>query len=338
MAQHSWHTSTESPPRHCSAVVIEEPGSIALRELALSNPSPDDVVVRVAYSGVSTGTEKLLYSGAMPPFPGMGYPLVPGYESVGEVVWAGAEAARAPGEHVFVPGANCFEEAHGLFGATASTLVVAGARTVPLPRGESAECQASPEPEGLLLALAATAQHALSVCQRGGGELPSLIVGHGVLGRLLARLTLANGAATAPVVWEASTGRHAGAEGYAVLTPEDDPHRDYASVVDASGDPAVLDQIMPRLARGGRITLAGFYSDPVRFTFPPAFMREAAIAVAAEWQPEDLAAVREHLAAGRLNLSGLISHTLPATQAATAYPRAFEDPECLKLVLDWSAS
>jgi 3-hydroxyethyl bacteriochlorophyllide a dehydrogenase len=71
------------------AVVLEEPGKLALRELSLNDPTVDDVVVDMECSGISTGTEKLLWSGRMPPFPGMGYPLVPGYESIGRIVEAG---------------------------------------------------------------------------------------------------------------------------------------------------------------------------------------------------------------------------------------------------------
>ena len=40
----------------------------------------------------------------------MGYPLVPGYEAAGEVVEAGPEIGFRVGEHVFVPGANCYGE------------------------------------------------------------------------------------------------------------------------------------------------------------------------------------------------------------------------------------
>jgi 3-hydroxyethyl bacteriochlorophyllide a dehydrogenase len=54
------------------------------------------MVVDIRYSGISTGTEKLFWSGQMPPFPGMGYPLVPGYEAAGEVVEAGSDTAFAP--------------------------------------------------------------------------------------------------------------------------------------------------------------------------------------------------------------------------------------------------
>ena len=68
------------------AVVLKQPEHVELNRLALTAPSADDVVVDVDWSGVSTGTERLLWSGRMPTFPGMGYPLVPGYESAGRVV------------------------------------------------------------------------------------------------------------------------------------------------------------------------------------------------------------------------------------------------------------
>ncbi len=36
------------------------------------SPWKDDLIVDVGLSGISTGTERLLYSGTMPTFPGMG--------------------------------------------------------------------------------------------------------------------------------------------------------------------------------------------------------------------------------------------------------------------------
>ncbi len=78
-----------------------------------------------------------------------------------------------------------------------------------------------------------------------------------------------------------------------------------------SGDSAILDSLIARLARGGEIILAGFYSQPVAFTFPPAFMREARFRIAAEFQPADLVAVRALLDSGRLSLDGLITHRRP---------------------------
>ena len=60
--------------------------------------------------------------------------------------------------------------------------------------------------------------------------------------------------------------------------------------------------------------------------------------IAAEFQATDIQATNDLIAAGSLNLDGLISDTRPAGEAKSAYPEAFSDPACLKMVLDWSAA
>jgi 3-hydroxyethyl bacteriochlorophyllide a dehydrogenase len=303
------------------AVVLREPEHLSLSQLDLLPPTDTDIVVEVEWSGISTGTERLLWSGRMPPFPGMGYPLVPGYESVGRVSSAGPDSGLRVGQRVFVPGAKCFKDVRGLFGGAASRLVVPGQRATPVDErwGDKA----------VLLALAATAQHALDA-----GPLPDLIVGHGVLGRLLARLCLVAGGET-PTVWDDRADRRAGADGYRVIAPEEDSRSNYRAIYDVSGDSALLDRLIARLAPGGEVVLAGFYSAPLSFSYPPAFMREARIRIAAEWRDEDLAEVMQLLNDGRLSLDGLISHRCSAEDAGQAYRIAFEDPACLKMVLDW---
>jgi 3-hydroxyethyl bacteriochlorophyllide a dehydrogenase len=310
------------PPVDTLAVVLEAPEKLALSRLELVAPGDEDVVVDVEFSGISTGTERLLFTGRMPNFPGMGYPLVPGYESVGRVSRVGTQSTRKVGERVFVPGARCFGPVRGLFGGAAQRLVVAGAKTVPIDESLGAD--------GVLIALAATAQHAIAA----GVIAPDLIVGHGVLGRLVARLVVAAGGPP-PVVWELNPQRASGARGYAVLSPDDDPRRDYRCICDVSGDSGLLDGLIQRLAPGGEIVLAGFYSAPLSFSFPPAFMREARIRVAAEWREPDLAVVRKLIAEGRLALDGLVTHRRPYQAASDAYRTAFDDPACLKMVLDW---
>jgi len=303
------------------AVLLEEPQRLGLARLSLAEPDEADVVVDVAFSSISTGTERLLWSGRMPPFPGLAYPLVPGYESVGTIVAAGPGSGRRVGETVFVPGSNAFIGARGVFGGAARRLVAKGARVLPVDPalGEQA----------VLLALAATARHAYP----DPSHQPDLIVGHGVLGRLIARLAVAHG--VTPTVWETNPARRDGATGYSVIHPDEDRGGSYRTICDVSGDSAVLDMLVSRLAPTGEIVLAGFYADRLSFAFPPAFMREARLRVAAEWKPEDLAAVRDLVSAGSLLLSGLITHHAPADRAAEAYATAFTDPACLKMVLDW---
>jgi len=301
------------------AVVLEAPERLALRRLEMLPLGPGDVLVEIDWSGISTGTEKLLWTGRMPAFPGMGYPLVPGYESVGRIVDAGADAVDRIGERVFVPGANCYREARGLFGGSARRVIVAAARALPIAESLGRD--------GILIALAATAHHAIDQ-----GEPPELIIGHGILGRLIARMTIALGASP-PVVWEARADRRDG-DGYDVIDPADDDTRAYAAICDASGAADMLDPAIARLGKGGEIVLAGFY-DRLSFAFAPAFQREARLRIAAEFTPRDLAATRTLIDTGLLELEGLISHVRGAAEAEHAYPAAFGDPDCLKMVLDW---
>ena len=306
------------------AVVFEGPEALAVRPLPLLTQADDEVVVDVEWSAISTGTERLLYRGEMPPFPGLGYPLVPGYETVGRVVEPGGADVKV-GDRVFVPGANCYgDDVRGLFGGAASRLRIPPAKAIRIEEGLAEQ--------GVMLALGATAEHAIA----SGEHLPELIVGHGALGRLLARIVVARGGS--PTVWEKAPARRAGAEGYAyqVIDPDADDRRDYGCICDASGDPSLIDTLIMRLARGGEIVLAGFYSERVSFAFPMAFIKEAKLRIASEWAPNDMTSVLNLWTEGRLSLEGLITHRRPYSDAPDAYATAFSNPDCLKMVLDWS--
>lgn len=305
-----------------NAIVFQQPQSLSLGSLALPEMGPQDVLVKVEFSGISTGTERLLWEGTMPPFPGMGYPLVPGYETVGRVVAAGDKATASVGSRVYVPGSQCFQDARNLFGGSASRLIVPAARALPI--------EESLAEHGVLFALAATAYHAHSA---PGLRQPDLIVGHGVLGRMVARLAVLAGGS--PVVWDSNPARRGGAVGYEVIDPTTDSKRNYQCICDVSGAASLLDELISRLAPGGEVVLAGFYEAPLSFVFPPAFMREARIRIAAQWSPPDLAAVIALAGQGRLSLDGLITHQEEATEADAAYRTAFGDSDCLKMVLDW---
>ena len=304
------------------AVVFTEPGLIARRSLTLRDLAADEIRVQTVYSGISTGTERLLYRGEMPSFPGMGYPLVPGYESVGRVIEVGAGSEAQVDQWVFVPGANCYQEARGLFGGASAELLTSGQRVIPL--------ETEPGPELVLLALAATAHHAVVAAQ---GSLPDLVVGHGVMGRLIARIIVALGGM--PMVWETQADRRTGAEGYLVRDPSYCKGQQFDCIVDASGAGDQLDSWITSLSPSGQIILAGFYSQPLQFHFVPAFMRESHLKVAAQWQPSDLAAVAGMVQDGRLSLDGLVTDVMPATDPQRAYEKAFDDFAALKVVMDW---
>lgn len=185
--------------KRAQAIVFEAPQSLSVQTLELKSFDDKDLEVEVGFSGISTGTERLLWDGTMPPFPGLGYPLVPGYETVGTVVRVADTADLRVGDQVFIPGSYSFQGVRNIFGGAGSRLIVPHDRVV----------RVAPElgPKAVLLALAATCYHTISL---GGARepmvAPDLIVGHGVMGRLLARITLALGL-PAPTVWETQAAR-----------------------------------------------------------------------------------------------------------------------------------
>ena len=311
---------------YANAVILEGAKRLSVQSVELNDPGQDELVIDIHHSGISAGTEKLFWSGEMPPFPGMGYPLIPGYEASGEVVEAPACSSVKVGDTVFVPGATCAKDIKSLFGGASNRIVCSPDRVIPLDAGLGAQAA--------LVALAATARHAVAGVNTA---MPDLIVGHGVLGRLLARLVVAAGGA-APTVWEKAPARRSGAVGYDVIDPDLDERRDYQSIYDCSGDAALLNTLVGRLKKGGEIVLAGFYAEPLSFAFPPAFMKEARFRIAAEWNKDDITATRELIDNGALSLDGLITHTSHADTASDAYATAFTDPGCLKMILDWRAS
>ena len=304
-----------------AAVLLKTPGNIEIQELSLDPLKEGDVLVENLYSGVSTGTERLLFEGRMPEFPGMGYPLVPGYECFGRVVEKSKSSKINIGEMVFVPGATCYGEIKGLFGGASSHLVVNEKRIVKMTRGENQE--------NILLALAATAQHVINT----GNKLPNLIIGHGTLGRLLARIIVLNGGS--PIVVEKSADRRKGQFGYKVLSPAEITGKKFDCVVDVSGDAKQLDFFISLLKKQGELVLAGFYQDSISFDFVPTFLREIRLRVSAQWEQKDLDEVSTAVNSGKLDLSGLITHSISAKKANFAYETAFNNPSCLKMVIDW---
>ena len=310
------------------AIVFEAPQSIAVRTLELAPMGPRDVEVAVSFSGISTGTERLLWDGTMPPFPGLSYPLVPGYETVGTVAQMGAEVTGLSlGDLVFLPGSYAFQGVQNIFGGSGSRLVVPHERAVKL--------DAALGVKGVLLALAATAHHVFTVGREGLPlAYPDLIIGHGIMGRLLARMVVAAGK-PAPVVWETQAVRQSGALGYGVIHPDDDARKDYRCICDVSGDSGILNRVIPKMAPGGEVVLAGFYKQDLSFSYAMAFMREASIRVAAQWKKHDLDAVVAMFHNGSLPLEGLITHFETPQRAQQAYEVAFGDPQCLKMVIVW---
>lgn len=112
MTEHLVHINVTSPRAH--TLTYPAPGQAVVEEVNLPQIEGDMVEIRTLFSGISRGTESLVFNGLVPPSqwetmrcPHMrgdfSFPLSYGYACVGEVVSCGPQATLvAPGDHVFI--------------------------------------------------------------------------------------------------------------------------------------------------------------------------------------------------------------------------------------------
>jgi 2-desacetyl-2-hydroxyethyl bacteriochlorophyllide A dehydrogenase len=238
------------------------PGHVELRVAPARMPQPGEARARALASGLSQGTELLLFKGEGPePFdPSLDsggsstYPRRYGYAWVGEI--CESLAAELP------LGARVFALApHGDFHTAPSASFRRLSEDVPSERA----------------VLAANLETAVNVTWDGAIALGDhvLVVGGGVVG-LLCGFAAKRGGASQVVLLEPSARRREAALrlGFdAALAPDDAARAGVADVViEASGNPACLDAAIARARFEGVIVVASFYGQ-----------RTAALALGAEF-------------------------------------------------------
>ena len=225
------------------------PRAVEVRAGRVPAPARGQVLARALASGVSQGTELLLYRGEGPvPFdPSLdpaGTPTFPrryGYAWVGEIVEAGpdVDASRI--------GARVFALApHGDWHA--------------LDAGAARPIDARVPPARAVLA--ASLETAITSVWDGGVGLGDSVVvlGGGVVGLLIARLAAGAGARVRLVEPSRRRRAVASALGLAAVSPVDDAAcADADVVVEATGDPATLERAIAHAARDATIVVASFY-------------------------------------------------------------------------------
>lgn len=311
------------------AVVIPEPGKVELQEVTLKQPGAGDVVIETAYTSISAGTERMLLAGQMP-HPMLSLPVVPGYETVGRVVEVGAEVDPSWCDRwVYVGGALCYDGVNGAWGGQAATLFTDASRVVPLDG-------VNPE-QGVLLALSATALHGVDRANVQAGQRV-LVLGQGPVGQLAARFAQARGASVIVADRVASRLSRSVADqvvnvGEAALSEAIEEPVD--TIIEATGSMEALAGALPHLSSGGTVLLLGYYSK-LDLPYMPLFLKEAQLVTAKEWAANDLARCRDLIIDGTLDVAPLITHRRPIDDIAAAYETAFNEPDCLKLILDWT--
>jgi threonine dehydrogenase-like Zn-dependent dehydrogenase len=250
-------TNATSPVR---ALFHTAPRCVDIREVPVPQPAAGEVLVRTLCSGISGGTERLVYRGEVPAdlalddtIDALGgtfsYPFAYGYACVGEV----AES----GQPVFA-----FHPHQDIFAARVDDLI-------PLPAIE-------PAPATLFPLVETALQVTLDA---GAGYRDRVVVlGAGVLGLLTSLLLQQSGwrpVLAEPLAWRRVLAASLGATAAA---PEELAEEKVPLVIDASGNPDAPAMALNMLAHEGTLLIASWFgTKPVMLPLGGAFHRRRLI-------------------------------------------------------------
>ena len=310
---------------------------VEIRSETVGAPGVGEVRIRALASGLSHGTEMLVFRGQVPAnlaldLPTLagsyGFPIKFGYASVGQVIAVGAGVAGlAPGDRVFVHHPHQQE------------YLASAAAAVRLP-------DRLPPELGVFLANCETALNVvLDAHPRLGEEVA--VIGQGVVGLLLTQLLNLAGArvtAVEPIAIRRELAMRCGAD--EAVTPDDalariatrTNGRGADVVIEASGNANALQLAIDAAAFQSAVVVCSWYgTKPVSLDLGSRFHRarlrlvssqvsELDPALAPRWDRQRRREISLSLL-GELLLGPLITHRIPFARAAEAYELVDQRPE-----------
>ena len=329
------------------AVVFPGPGRVEIREMALPEPGPGQVGVQTMFSGISQGTERWALTGRYHQFatnPSGSYPCSPGYQASGVVdaVGPGVTSLRE-GDRVFLPGTRFLNPSHKYPGPCMAShsayLVARESEVTPLAAGVDMAA-------GALYHMAGVARHGVRLTKVQPGELVA-VLGLGMIGQMAAQAARRAGARViatdlitsrvrAAAKHSADRAVDASSESLEDAVREESP-AGADVVIDTTGDHRIFSRCLGLIRREGRITMQGYYPDPISVNFHPTHVQRPTVTFPCGWDDENNAELAQDLATGALVIAPLITHRIPFQDAPSAYELVLEHPErSLGMVLSWS--
>jgi len=329
-----------------AAVWVPRARAVELRDEPVRDPGPHEVRVRAVLSGLSHGTERLVYRGEVDPtlpldLPslagGYGFPVKYGYASAGRVVVAGSDVAYArEGDLVFALHPHQDE------------YVVDAALVHRIPDGVTAD-------RAIFLANLDTAVNIVLDAKPRLGETVA-VFGQGVVGLLVTQLLVRSGArviAVEPAPLRRSAATRSGAQ--TAIAPEEvalvsamTEGRGADITIEASGNGTALQSAINAAATEGTVVVSSWYGEKAvsldlgghfhrgRVRVISSQVGRIDPALAPRWDRARRLAVATGLLR-ELDLPSLISHRIPFARAAEAYALLDErSDETIQVVLEYS--
>ena len=324
---------------HVNALIFQPPSTVTLEPIEVPDPQPGEVLIEVACSATSPGTELRSLAGLQAGAPNE--PFIPGYAVAGRVI-ASRAAGVVEGTRVAARGTTQASRPR-LWGGHVSHAIVPASAVTPVPDGVN-------DPSAAFAHIIAIAYRGLELAQAKAGETV-VVVGLGMIGLSSALLHVQTGARVIAVDRAEARVRLAhtlGLETAPSLNAARELVPDGADViVDASGVPAVLVQAI-ELAKlkawedtsaGPRVILQGSYAGEIQLPYDAAFRREIQLILPRDRYASGVASVLHSLECGKFpNLERIVS-VLPVIEAPNVYAQwQAGDPSVIAAAFRWHAS
>ena len=288
-------------------IIIDKPFNVEIKDVPIPVPKPGEILIKTELSGISSGTEMMLYRGTFPNFTlkkwpqWTDYPVCPGYELVGTVV----EVCTDSKEQEYNKQLDSLQPKSAVIKTDASEFKV-GDKVLCL--GEHSEYACLPSefvakiPEGVssqeatLGALATTAMHAIHRAEIEYGDTVA-IIGVGILGYLT--MQHAKLAGTRKVIAidkddsRLEIAEKCGAD--LIINPDKEcPTEKILEfngvladvVIEASGYKGTEQLALDIIRDRGKIIILGWHTDNIDFLFGDLYFKEAKIIATRAGGPE----------------------------------------------------
>jgi len=327
------------------AVVFEAANQVAVRAVDYPEPKPDEAIVRTTWSWISNGTEGSFLrgeraDGETPSSPERAapFPIVAGYQRVGEVEWAGPESGVKVGQRVMATVTRLAGLATGHGGQVLRGPVQAQQLYALPDDGPAMEAYAG-------LVLTQVGYNCGSRPEVSAGE-PVAVIGDGMVGQWAAQTLRQRGCRVALL------GRHKSRLARFAARDEDLVVNSRATdaaaavsawsagalavIVDTVGCNADVEALFWSLRKFGAIVSAGYLGEAGRIDIQMLRKREAALFAPSGWTRPRMETTLEWIRDGRLDTLGLVTDRLSAGEAGEAWRRIQDERDrTLGVLLDW---
>jgi len=331
----------------CKAIVFEAPRKVVVREIELPKPKDDEIVIRTIYSGISCGTEgwvlKDMYDDIF--FGRAKFPLVPGYQKTGIVEQVGKDVKGLnEGDHIVYRGTRIKTEGlECLWGGHTSMSVT------------NYKVQVFKVPEYVDMAAASfwilpsvAYLGAVEYCGVKAGDLV-VVMGQGLVGQFSAQICKIIGATvitTDLIEQRREISTRCGAD-YSVDPMKENVNELVRSIkeggadliIDTTANDNAINESFKWMKFYGKYCFQAWYPEKVALdlTLPHCYRISM-------YNPVDISETSnmkavEFYKENKLNVSPLITHNKPYTQAPELYQLMLEQPEnVLGMAINWEGA